>query len=402
MGTMKNWNVNKTVVNQSVNADNAYVIEDVATDSPAHNIGIEPGDLLISVNGKNDLNQVDIDTTLVHRKAIVYRIFSQRENNLVDINIDPIPLGIRVAPNSTLIVNQYKSRDFPGWEGMRILWNRGDWQQLKVASEQIYSSGFFTRLVRNFSADHKKNAGMLYLGAALIEAGSSQEGWQLISEFLQHYSHQYETLETAIGQYYALQYLPSTGDNQEALISTLSQLRKNNGNELERINSILAKHSIDASDDRYPWLGQQFVKKYYLRCPALDHHISLAEQLNAMDDNALQPICVMPGYRGNYPYNSALGIYGSMYRYLGDRLLPLHVIVDDADTEGQDYWRYSNEDVLKKNNIPFYVLIDEERDIASRLELNFSPVFYLLDKDGNIVYEGELNSASIYWNIFNG
>ncbi len=121
-----------------------------------------------------------------------------------------------------------------------------------------------------------------------------------------------------------------------------------------------------------------------------------------MEAHQLLPLCVMPSYRGNGPYNSALISYKKIFPYLEGKLLPMQIIVDNITDDHTEVWRYSEESELAKYNIPFHRLHDEDLIVSHSLKINVSPVLYLLNNNGIVVYEGPLNKSSDYWTSFEG
>ncbi|WP_445364526.1 PDZ domain-containing protein [Microbulbifer sp. ANSA003] len=382
-------------VTGDIDNSNASIIVNVAKNSPADSIGLKKGDFILSFNGEPLIAQDEIDLTY-GRGTVNYRFYSRGDHTILNVKASPVPLGVITEPSSNYILKELKTGSFPGWEGFRLLWKRRDWERLLEASEATYSDTSISRIIRKAFKNFGKNAGMLYKGASLFETNREKEGIHLISDFIDNQLSSYETFEHAIAYFYASKWCELRGD-KEGIEHWLLASDRSNAGEFERISQETYLKGFDPAPKRYKWINKEFPSSYIFENIGSGGTTSLTESLARLDASQLLPVCVMPFYRGNGPYNDALGCYGSMFEYISDKIAPMHVIMDSPKKEEGEEWRYENEEKLINNGVPFELLYDPESSISKSLDLEYSPVFYLLNQEGFIVYEGALRKAYDYW-----
>lgn len=131
----------------------AAIISKVAKGSPADQLGITKDDYLISIDGSRFTEQEYLDITFT-QSTLTYKFLVRSTSTFMEVEIDPIPLGIVADPSSINILKDLKSSGSPGWEAFHILWKRRDWKSLLEASEKVYSSSgiseLFRKVAKNF------------------------------------------------------------------------------------------------------------------------------------------------------------------------------------------------------------------------------------------------------------
>lgn len=393
------WKYEKETHKVSGDFDDLYasVITSVAKASPAEKLGLMEGDFIVSFDGTPLLWQGEIDLT-ASTSTTKYQFYSHKDHSLMNIEIDPIPLGIITEPSSKYILKELKNDVFPGWEGFRLLWKRREWEKLLEASEVIYSDTTLNRLIRKIFKKYGGNGGMLYKGAALFEMNREEEGIKFISRFINNHLSSYETYEHAIAYFYAAKWAEIVGDN-DGIEHWLAESDRSNAGEFERISQEVYLKGYEPFPERYKWKNKKFPSSYSLERLDKTGIATLSEALSELGNDQFLPVCVMPFYRGNGPYNDAMGCYGSMYSYISTKISPMHIILDTLEKVKGEEWRYENEESLSENSVPFELLHDPARLVSEDLELEYSPVFYFLNKEGIVVYEGPLRRAFDYWSV---
>lgn len=376
---------------------NASIIVKVARNSPAESIGLNSGDYVITINNEAMMSQADLDIIEDIEKT-KYKFYSKESHNYIDIEIDPLPLGIVAEPSTKNILLNQKNGDFTNWGVFRLLWKRREWDALYQASKTIYLDNTAARIIRKVFKNYFENAGMLYRGVAEYELGNEEYGIELISRFIDKHLYSYESYEHAIAFFYAAKWCELIGDEDD-IEHWLSEADRSNNGTFERITQEVYLKGLEPYPSRYHLHGEQFPANDLLVKLDSSDTVTIHNYLFDMNKGELLPICVMPSYRGNGPYNDALGCYASIYQYISNRLLPLKVILDTTELAKGEEWRCSNEEYIKENNIGIELLFDEDSVISKVLKLEFSPVFFILNQDGRIVYEGTLRHGFDYWEI---
>lgn len=378
---------------------NAAIISLVAEGSPAQKLGLKAHDRLISIDGQPFTEQEDLDLTF-RDSTVTYEFYIRASSTILSIEIDPVPIGIVAAPSSHNLLESLRTDNFPGWEAFHILWKRRDWNILLEASEKAYSNNGISKIIRKAFKNFGKNPGMLYVGIALYEMDREEEGINIIIDFMNSIMNTCDTHEQALAYFYLSHWYGLIG-HEEASIEYLKEADRDNANYFERISHEVYLKEIPPYVERYKWKGATFPIMYDLSVLQDEHEdISLEHALRRLNDNQLLPVCVMPSYRDNGPYNTAMSCYLSMYHYIADHVAPMHIILDELVTKPGNEWRLTGENSCKKHGVPFHLLHDPYRSVSRALALEFSPVFYFLDKSGTIVYDGNLKTGADYWPIF--
>jgi hypothetical protein len=378
------------------NETNASLIVDVARNSPASHLGLETGDYIVSVDGLY-ASAIDLEGRLLDgRENIEYQFYSYSKHININVSATTVPLGIVTEASSIGIVERYRSEGFYGWGDLMVLWKRQNWNALEEASELVSSNGVISRFRRVFNKNFGISAEILFKGAAIYERGEREKGIDLIGRFIDDDLHNHETSLHAIAYLYAAKWA-ELNDDGDACRHWLAEANRSNGGHFERIVQEVYFKGYEAPADRYSWKGKTFPELYTLLKLGESEAVSLQETLGSMSADQLLPVCVMPTYRGNGPYNEAMRCYRAIYKYVSHRVQPMQVILDSTEKRtDRDFW-YENEELAINSGIPINLLHDKEQTVANKLKLEFSPVFYLLTNKGKIHYEGPLNRAYDYW-----
>jgi len=396
----KKWHFEKTANKVPANFDenSSAVITAVAQGSPAEIIGISKNDRLVSFNGEDFDEQATLDNT-AEESVLQCRFYLRSSHSFLDLKIDPLPLGVLAEPPSNKLVANMRSMGFVGWEAFHLLWERREWEKLLIASEKVYSNNGLSKLIRKIWNNFGLNTGMLYTGAALFELNREQEGIDLIVHFMNTEMRGCDTHEHAIAYFYLARWCELL-DNTEDMMTWYAEADRNNANRFKRISHAVYSKGLQPYPERYRWKGKAFPMLYNLKSLSDSKEmVSLTKALNSMSADQLLPICVMPGYRNNGPYNEAMGCYRSIYPYLCDRLLPLHIILDTLESAPENEWRQYHENMARETGIPFVLLHDPDSEVSESLELEFSPVFYCLNNEGNIIHDGNMKTGYDYWTV---
>ena len=367
----------------------------VARNSPAGLIGLKEGDYIVGINGHH-ASDIDLNEYYARATAIDYQFYSSEDNQYISISLDSVPLGVITEPSTKGIVNRYTQGSFYGWSDFEILWKRRSWDALYTASVAVSNDDLIDRFIRLFKNNYNISAEVLFKGAALFELDEPEDGIDLISIFINKHMHQHELSNRAIAFYYAAKWAELV-ENKEDYEYWLEKANQCNGGKFDRISQEVAIKNGGELSVRYHWLNKTF--PYLYKCNDINSNevISLEETLENMKDDELLPICAMPSYRGNGPYDYAMSVYRSIYSYLSDKLKPMHVLTDVLEKRKDREWWWNNENQAIAAGVPFHILYNEEREIFDVLDNDSTPVFYFINNKGLVLYEGKLVEDYYYW-----
>lgn len=396
---IENWLISQSAEKLTEEFDNRYadLIVKVPDCSPASHIGLSAGDYLVSVN-----NQPAIKINLLELLAqgssseVDYQFYSPAQHSYINVTTNRCPLGFIHEPSSLGIVERYQHEGFSGWDDFVMLWERRNWEYLLQISSESWALRTLSTILGKFSSEYGKSAEVLFKGAALYELGDERAGITEISWFIENESHKHESYTHAIAYFYAAKWCELLEDI-DGCKDWLSDANRSNRGRLERISQEVYLKKFELPSEDTHWLGKQFPTMYSLETIEKTERHNLSDILASMSNEERLPVCVMPGYRGNGPYNESMLCYRTMYKYLSHRLRPMHVLTDELNKRSDRQWWYENEEKAIEQNIPLIILHDEERTVADSLENEFSPIFYLLDNNGKIVHEGKFYQPFDYW-----
>jgi hypothetical protein len=371
----------------------------VASGSPADELGLSKGDLLISVNGAS-ANEVDVLATLVKTNHMTYEFYQPDNQSLLRVECNNMPLGFEVEGQSEGMVQLFEKRGMYDWSDLMKLWERGEWVLLARASQAVHQVSGFNRLIRLFKPYHQASGEVLMMGAAMYEQGQIAEGIKWINLFIEELIAGFTTDYHAVAFYYKA-LCARDANNQNEFHHWLEQANRSNAGRSSRVNDLVGTVDQIKLSDEQPWLGADFPSRFVL--PRLDQEglLSLQNLLDGMQDDQLLPLCVMPSYRGNGPYNDSMLCYRATIKHLSDRFLPMVVITDQLEKRPDRMWWYEHETLAKQQHMDIHLVFDETSSVARKLQMQRTPIFYVLNKQGVIIHQGALAEPSEYWGCLN-
>ncbi len=394
----ENWPISQSVEKLTEEFDGRYaaLIVKVADCSPASHIGLSAGDYLVSVNQQPVIKINLLEFLTEGSGGVDYRFYSHSQRSYINVTTNRCPLGFTHEPSSVGIVERYKQDGFSGWEDFELLWKRRNWEYLLQISSDSWALRALSTILGKFSSEFGKSAEVLFKGAALYELGHEEDGMREISWFINNELDNHESYMHAIAYFYAAKWCELLEDI-DGCKEWLSAANRSNSGRLDRISQEVYLKKFELPSEDTHWEGQQFPAMFSLETIDKTARHKLADILASMSNEERLPVCVMPGYRGNGPYNESMLCYRAMYRYFSHRLRPIHVLTDELNKRPDRQWWYENEEAAIDQNIPVIILHDEKRAVADSLENDFTPIFYLLDNTGKIVSEGNFSEPFDYW-----
>lgn len=386
--------ISNSVAETPFDDSHASIVTKIASGSPASELDIKPNDYLVTIDNKYS-SSIKLEEYLPEKTGTVtYLFYNSQKKMYTEIKTDTTPLGILLESTTVGIVNRYKTHGFDGWEEFDLLWSREAWDALETLCDEATSDGLFTRIIRLFKKYYGESAEILYRGAVFFEKGDPQQGMNYIGRFINTQMRSHVTSLHTIAYFYAALWAKMCDDENEYQRWLQLADRYNRGR-FDRVTREVvanAKFSIAVAEN---WVHEPFPVMYELPLHEGEHGISLKKALAQLDDNMLQPICMLPWYRSNGPYNDIMLSYRGMYNSVKDIMAPLHVLLQPTGYS-HDYW-LENETKIREEGIPLVLLEDAEDHIGETLDQPCTPLCYVLNKEGTIVYEGSLDNHYEFW-----
>lgn len=370
----------------------AVYIEKVAPGSPAESLGLQVGDVLLAINGHSALI-VDIGEVLFANKAVDYRFFASNSSEIIQVKTQNIPLGIRTAPSSEGIVGQYLKKGLFATEGLFTLWERGEHEKLRIAAQACNKPSFVGKL---FGKKADFPPAELMVGIADIEAGNIEAGFTAIDKFAQV---MYDWTTDFHGLVHYYRGLNALRFNDIPRATELVNQALETSLESERVIATAEQLDIQVIDNE-SLVGRTLNLDYdltYLR--GGKGRVSLPSLLSNLQEGQILPLCLMPYYRGNGPYNAGLQAYVNIYEHVKNLIHPLVVLTDNAQRRKDRAYYFENEDAAFKRKIPLMILHEASASFGEDLGLRGAPSFHALNKFGQVVWSGSLDDGCAYWDM---
>jgi len=367
---------------------NALIVEKVAKGSPGQNIGLETGDYLISVNGKS-AHAINLDDVLMVENSVEYVFYKAKKQSQISFVTEALPLGLRLGQSSENIVASYKTKRLHEGGGLRELWERGDYQHIR----SICGGGLLGKLKARKTLDPLRDA---MLAICDLETGGNKKKAYAALKTFKTYESRYTSDYTSLVRYYLALKDRDEGD-MHGFKDGMWHVMQNNHN--------CARIKADADENKVAYVpaAQRVGHKYelMLSLPYLEGGeglSSLSTIVKSMSPGQVLPICFMPMYRGNGPYNDCLKTYAAMYPHCKDKILPMLVITNVAEKPADRPHWFEAEEALIKAGLPITVLLDESALFADS-NLSGAPEYICVDHKSTVVWDDGLYDDYDYWTM---
>ena len=371
---------------------NILQVVKVAPSSPAAELGLEAGDLFVSINGKAALKANVVDV-LLKSKEVDYVFYRTRQKKRLTVKTAALPLGFRTEATSAAIVKKYKkSNHVSGFDGIMSLWERGDYAHLRDVGKTLGRGGLLGKVASFVS---KNPLASLIEAICEIETGDKSKGYVELDKFERDHMKFYTSDIFSLVQFYQALKLEKT--DPDAFGTLMSSVMSSN-QDSDRMVNLAEKHQIS-----YVMNGQRVGSKYAFdwTLNALEgptKQVSAATSISQLKPGQLLPVCFMVTYRGNGPYNEAMKIYHAMYPHVKDRLLPMFVMTSEHQKRpDRPHW-FEAEEALIKAGVPIIVGYDPNTQFAD-IFLSSAPEFIALDHTGTVVWDFNLGDSYAYWDM---
>lgn len=388
---------------QKPDLSSALFVYKVAEGSPAHELGLMPGDCLLAFNGQ-PLSTNLTDALLAAQYGARYMFYQSQQNAFLEVETDCMPLGLCLLPNSNAIIETYITRGFYGDEGFLALWEREDYAGLRIAIDAAATkpaTGSFSVLsfMQRF-AQNSQTQPALKLLRTVCDYETGEDGAQLRT-FLD---------KTSVNEFSsdlrALYYFYAARQAQDDVDIALYQELMNAAYKFYPLSERIKRGAIAAGLDLFSqesMLSKTMPLHYqYEYVRGGSGNTDMSAILAALPMCKIIPICFMPMCRGNDVYNEALKVFHSMYAYHKDSLHQMLVITNtDRGRKDPSSW-YEQEDMLIASGYPLKVMLEPTGNFIKDLSLRNAPTFWAIDKSGRIVWDKGLTSDYDYWEMLKG
>ncbi len=354
------------------------VVIDVAPVSPASELGLRPGDLIVAIDGVPAAQCTIQSGWDVPARA--WEFFLKAPREFVGVETNGAPLGIRCGP--TVAAARIGSPVSP--LDLLSLWERGEHEVLRDRCRDVVGPG-----PRRLGEDHLEHDRPEYvlLGAALIELGDRHAGLAIVRDYLQHFARHFAREFTGLALYYvALAHLDQ--DRGRAIQASLR------AHIYYRCQATcdLAERLTGAPPP--PWVGRHFPIDYELLTLHASQPVTLARALADLDDHQLLMVCLLAEAPAGGSYETFLANHARYVTTLRETF-QLHVVAPDMTTQQRD--RLQRESAAAARGAPFILLHDAEHTVASALGVDFGMNVLAVDKRG-VIRGDDVQGEVALWN----
>ncbi len=377
----------------------AKIIYEIAPGSPAHALGLTPGDALLSVNGVA-ASGLDIDEVLLKTNVIIYRFYRPSHRNILDIRMRCMPLGVRFLASAPGILGRARKHGYDGAGGLYALWEQEDYANIQALARMIGSKSSAS-LVSTLLGRAKIEPIVNFMQAICdYERTGQDEAAEVLRTFTEIYANTYAADVQALGYYYLARLARADADllyyqeyMHQAYMLNPASMRICQGARQAKIN-------IDLSN---PMLGRMLPLHYKFKplggARGTKLKIDLPALISHLQDGQVVPLCFMADCRANPAYNQAVKAYRTMHNSIGNNLAPLVVITNKLRQKSdQAYW-YKQEGLALKSGLPITILLEQSGSFISDLDIKTAPVFWAVNQSGRVVWTDGLVDAYDYWSL---
>ena len=357
---------------------------EVAPLCPASQAGVKRGDLVVSV---------DMAPAVIYNLEAPFRsgtseweVYLRESQQIVRIKTNGAPIGMRLGPTAASVQAGYKMDA----EDLLSLWEMGEYRAVLDRARSVVgktTGGLFG--ARKGNRDCPEYA---LLGACLIEVGESDEGFEILHDYLESYADRWTRNYSGLAlYYYALANLESDRAKAREIAIDAYDMYKC-GPTVDLVERLTGERP---SLRPQRWTGQRFPVAYELAVEHSARPSSLQVAMDTMNDQQLLLVCSMGGHRANGPYSSFMNQYVRYVSTLDGIFYNLHVATSSR-LESNDAW-FVGEKRASELGIRFEILYDEQNTVSTALGVGYCPYVVAIDNQG-IVRGEDLGSDIELWN----
>jgi len=376
-----------------VDLASCWRVHRVAQVSPAARLGLVPGDLLVTVDGR----PLDVPPWQFHLDPANERRyrFQRPDGSFTEVLATGVDLGVEWVPTVERVVATWSPLDGDVLD-LLPLWDAKAWEALEdLAWRRCQGVEHGPGLLARFQAlRNPESPAAVLLGAALWEQGKRDAGVALIADWLARYTEPARI--TAIGWLYVARQEHADDRKSRAVLALRESLGRHR---LDATLALLGEWADETVPSEGSLVGSQFPAHYELQPldtdPEFADVVSFDEALADLGPGQVLVVCVLGRERGNAAYNDAVFRFVNHAYWLPEVIAGLHVIAGRADRQAEhDYW--VAEDLARGDGLPVLVLLDDYARVAEKLGNPASPRLYLVDRHGTVAHEGGLDGVAVW------
>lgn len=363
--------------------EDCHEIISVAPFSPAAMIGLEEGDYILRVDGKNSAT-VGPTFDGLDRYPTKYEVISHKSARTFRFQTTGIDLGLEVKRPEPAMAKHWQVDQ--GYHELALLWDTGAWVRLENLTRPRWGD-LINKYHMNYigSPINRYPPVSLFYGATQFEAGDAEVGIRKIKAFLNNYLGSFRSEVTAVALFYLAIFAYEANDEEqgEHFLRTAWKLYPH-----ARIAGA-HRHLLKADPEPHESLlqGQTFPVDYTL--PVIDEQcdpISLKQTLTEMPEGSVFLVAAMGSQRANGPYDDFLHNYIRWKHTFGEWIHGIHILTrTTVRDEFADRW-VSAEAQARKEKLGIHVLHDDV-GVNNALNISSTPAVFFIDRHGTILHQ---------------
>ena len=381
-----------------VDRSTCFVVEEVAENSLAARIGVQPG-WRVHIEGTSGL--LDPRTYRSISGERTYRYYPPEGGEVLVHATNGVPVGILLQRSTENILAHYDPLR-PDPHVLLDLWKQGAWEHLKDLSWRtltqqrgaagLLNTGLFAKFLGSDKPKLLDHPALMFHGAARMELGEGTAGMAEIIEFKAKFAAHWSSEYDAVAHYYAARDKVRAGSRELAVdllrqAHILSPLKQ-----AATLFDELTGETLHTTS----WVGQTFTD-YSMDELDTGHSARLSEVCSQMDASQLLCICLMGGFRGNADYNDFMYRYTNFAAFFPNFLFGLHVVTAATKRDADHPDHYAAEDLARQAGVNLMCLHDYRAFVQRAVKPGKVPMIFLITKYGMCVHEGRLTEIDL-WN----
>ncbi len=417
----KNFSLTKQkVVDLSAKAKqfNSEMISTVHEGSPAYFLGIKPGWILISINGRAYTKSSIFMKKFQIKKSVraKFELYDPIKKYRYILKGKHWPFGIVLqTPPAKISDNLIKGSGTSDWSDLHSLWGLGfiaEIGEIYPALELVCA-----RLARRPKPTTLPPPNEPFPPGAHIDALSSLSITAFAAGHIERSKYIFRLTEARIKQgggmsnfsvsmhYYLGSILSDLEGQHERAILYARRSFKRTPDVLEVRKNLEAltgeSHAPVKSE-----FGKNFQMDYQL--PNLDpvgvfqssdKILSFRESLNQLGENQLLLVLVMGHYRSNGYYLEDIIAAAPIFKVFRHKVKAVHVICE-GNYEPDPKGRQEDEKLARSFTMPIHILFDEDKKVSKQINATGYPSRFFFNKNGDILSEKQLWDETGIWESF--